>query len=97
MKKNIITMIILLLSFSVFAQKTTVKVEAKLASDSTKYALFTSLTQGYTQAKIRIRIDAEKPGDVAQSCPVYTDEEGYTFLIKLDDENHIEIVEIDYD
>lgn len=93
MKKNIITMIILLMSFAVSAQTSTIKVEAKIASDSTKKALVTSITEGYTKAKIRIRVNDPKP----QSCPVYTDEEGYTFLIKLDEENHIEIVEIDYD
>jgi hypothetical protein len=87
--KKIFTILLVCLSFYLNAQKSSIKVEEVIAKDSLKTVLYTSIIEGYTKAKMNLRVDH-------QSCPVFIDEEGFMFFIKLED-NYIAIVEIDLD
>jgi hypothetical protein len=87
--KKIFIILLVCLSFYLNAQKSSIKVEEVIAKDSLKTVLYTSIIEGYTKARVNWRIDH-------QSCPVFIDEEGFMFFIKLED-NCIAIVEIDLD
>lgn len=87
--KKIFTVLLVCLSFCINAQKSSIKVEEVIAKDSLKTVLYTSIIEGYTKAKMNLRVDH-------QSCPVFIDEEGFMFFIKIED-NCIAIVEIDLD
>lgn len=75
-----------------YAQKP-VKVEQIIAQDSLKTVLYNNLIEGYEKSSARIVIKSNK---TQQSCPVFLDEEGFMFLIKIED-TFICIVDIDMD
>ena len=87
--KNLLLFLFIILTTSLFAQKSTLNVEAVIASDSVKTQIYKSITQGYKKAPVNMRVDK-------QSCPVFIDDEGYMFFIKIED-GSISIVEIDLD